>query len=88
MEIKNKNNNEMIVKLSKNEVDNMLRKIIRTAKDSKLMSEQDLKMLSCYKKDGIELDYTMNDAGEIIINLKDTTFGDIRDTFKMDKILG
>jgi len=51
-----------------------------------MMSEQQLKMMSCYKKDGITLDFVVSDKEELIVTLVDTSFGSIRDKFKWEKL--
>ncbi len=66
-----KNEKNLEITFSKNVLDKILRKEIRQLKDEKMMSPQDIKMLSCYKKDNIELVYELNKDDDIVIKIQE-----------------
>ena len=77
---------ELTIIFSSDEIETMLRKEVRKIKDPKKMSLQAIKLFSCYKKDGIGIEYSIDKRGDIVVTLKDTTIGKVRDKFTIEKM--
>ena len=67
MTITQKNDKSMNIFFSSKEMEDLLRKAIRKFKDEKLklMSDNELKLINCYKKDNISLKYELNEDGSL-----------------------
>jgi len=65
------NEKEILVRFSSKEIDAILRKEIRKARDEKIMSRQQLKMMQCYKKDSINIKYTLDENNSLSVTLKE-----------------
>jgi len=63
------NEEEIIVKFSPDEIEKILRNEIRKLGDEKMMSETQLRMMKCYKKDNIDIEYNLekNNGLNVII---------------------
>jgi len=65
------NEKEILVKFSSKEIDQILRKEIRKVRDEKMMSIQQLKMMKCYKKDSINIKYSLDKNSGLIVTIKE-----------------
>ena len=65
------NEKEILVKFSSKEIDQILRKEIRKVGDEKVMSMQQLKMMKCYKKDSINIKYSLDKNSGLIVTIKE-----------------
>jgi 20S proteasome alpha/beta subunit len=63
------NNKEYKIRFSKEEAQKIFQKAVRQLRDKAKMTEQELKMLSCIKKDNIKLSYLTDEDGSISISL-------------------
>ncbi len=65
------NEKEILVKFSSEEIEKILRKEIRKVRDEKIMSMQRLKMMQCYKKDNINIKYSLDTNSGLIVTIRE-----------------